>query len=116
MKQIVWCAVLLAYPLTVRAQSATRDAPARFLASAFADWKTGPDGVARMNLVGDSTSPTGLSAFRLRYPANVGSDSSTATVHFHMGTEHVLVLKASVDTQKRPLMDTSKPATTSRSD
>lgn len=25
-----------------------------------------------MNLVGDSTSPTGLSAFRLRYPAGVG--------------------------------------------
>ena len=96
MKHIVWCALLLALPLTVRAQSAPANAPARFLASAFSDWKTGPDGVARMNLVGDSTSPTGLSAFRLRYPANIGNDSSKAAIHFHMGTEHILVLKGTL--------------------
>src|SRR5690242_11813175 len=90
MKPIALCAVLLAYPLTAPAQSVPKDAPARYLASAFSDWKTGPDGVARMNLVGDSLSPTGLAAFRLRYP---GNDSARATVHFHMGTEHILVLK-----------------------
>jgi quercetin dioxygenase-like cupin family protein len=69
---------------------------ASFLASAFSDWRTGPDGVARMNLVGDSTAPTGLSAFRLRYGANVGKDSSKALVHFHMGTQHILVLKGTL--------------------
>src|SRR5215471_3536878 len=68
------------------------DASASYLASAFSDWKTGRDGVARMNLVGDSTNPTGLSAFRLRYSASAG-DSTKAQVHFHMGTEHILVLK-----------------------
>jgi quercetin dioxygenase-like cupin family protein len=52
--------------------------------------------VARMNLVGDSTAPTGLSAFRLRYAANVGKDSSKALVHFHMGTQHILVLRGTL--------------------
>jgi quercetin dioxygenase-like cupin family protein len=97
MKRLLFCSVIIAAsPHALQAQSAPKDAPARFLASAFADWKTGPDGVARMNLVGDSTSPTGLSAFRLRYPANVGKDSSKAVVHFHMGTEHILVLKGTL--------------------
>src|SRR5438105_695102 len=74
------------------ATSASAQQPLMY-ASAISDWKTGPDGVARMNLVGDSTSPTGLATFRLRYPAGVGKDSSKAVVHFHLGTEHILVLK-----------------------
>ena len=96
MKQILFYALVLANPLTALAQSSPAEAGPRFLASAFSDWKTGPDGVARMNLVGDSASPTGLSAFRLRYHAGVGSDSSKAVVHFHMGTEHILVLKGTL--------------------
>lgn len=94
MKQILCYALVLFYPLAALAQSVP--AAPSYLASAFSDWKTGPDGVARMNLVGDSTSPTGLGAFRLRYPAKVGSDSSKAAVHFHMGTEHILVLKGTL--------------------
>jgi quercetin dioxygenase-like cupin family protein len=94
MKKILLCAFLLLYPAVMRAQAARPDAPASYLASAFSDWKTGSDGVARMNLVGDSTNATGLSTFRLRYPANY--DSTKATVHFHMGTEHILVLKGTL--------------------
>ena len=89
MKRVLLCSMILA----VHAGVSYAQAGPLFVASAFSDWKTGPDGVARMNLVGDSTSPTGLSAFRLRYPAGVGSDSSKAVVHFHMGTEQILVLK-----------------------
>jgi quercetin dioxygenase-like cupin family protein len=69
---------------------------ARMYASAVTDWVTGPDGVARMNLVGDSNSVTGLSTFRLRYPAGVAKDSSNAAIQFHLGTEHVLVLKGTI--------------------
>jgi len=79
---------LVVFAGTVQAQS---PAPLMF-ASALSDWKTGPDGVARMNLVGDSTSPASLATFRLRFPASAG-DSTRATVHFHLGTEHILVLK-----------------------
>lgn len=68
----------------------------RMYASAVSDWVTGPDGVARMNLVGDSNAVTGLSTFRLRYPAGVAKDSSKAVVQFHLGTEHVLVLKGTI--------------------
>src|SRR5437899_852274 len=96
MKQILFYALVLANPLTALAQSSPAEAGPLFLASAFADWKTGPDGVARMNLVGDSTSPTGLRAFRLRYPANIGNDSTRAAVHFHMGTQHILVLRGTL--------------------
>jgi quercetin dioxygenase-like cupin family protein len=77
--------------------AALQQAPAApiFYASAYSDWKTGPDGVARMNLVGtDSTSPAGLSTFRLRYPAS--RDSTRATVHYHFGTQHILVLKGTL--------------------
>src|SRR5262245_54306216 len=96
MRHLILCSILAATrPYAVSAQS-DPTSPPLFLASAFSDWKTGPDGVARMNLVGDSTSPTGLSAFRLRYPAGVGKDSTKALVHFHMGTEHVLVLKGTL--------------------
>lgn len=69
---------------------------ARMYASAVSDWVTGRDGVARMNLVGDSDSVTGLSTFRLRYAAGVAKDSSKAVVQFHLGTEHVLVLKGTL--------------------
>src|SRR5689334_15971694 len=91
---MLFYALVLACPLAARAQATRPDAPASYLASAFSDWKTGSDGVARMNLVGDSTNPTGLSTFRLRYPANY--DSTKAQVHFHMGTEHILVLKGTL--------------------
>ncbi len=97
MKRLSWLFVALAAsPAPLGAQAARPDAPTGFIASAFVDWKTGPDGVQRMNLVGDSTSPTGLSAFRLRYPANVGKDSTAALVHFHMGTQQILVLKGTL--------------------
>src|SRR5262245_17449290 len=96
MKPVMWCSLMLTLsPVALAAQAARPDAPTSYLASAFSDWKTGPDGVARMNLVGDSTSPTGLSTFRLRYTGNAG-DSTKATVHFHMGTEHILVLKGTL--------------------
>jgi len=93
MKSLVAAALVLAFPTIARAQSAPALPGPSYLASAFSDWKTGPDGVARMNLVGDSVSPTGLSAFRLRYPAGVGSDSTKAAVHFHMGTQHLTVIR-----------------------
>ncbi len=69
---------------------------AHMYASAISGWITGPDGVARMNLVGDSNSVTGLSTFRLRYPAGVAKDSSKAVVQFHLGTEHLLILKGTL--------------------
>jgi quercetin dioxygenase-like cupin family protein len=73
-----------------------RDGDARMYATSYSDWITGPDGIARMNLVGDSNSVTGLSTFRLRYGAGVAKDSSKAVVQFHLGTEHVLVLKGTL--------------------
>ena len=84
--------VLLLLGSGAAAQSPDGNQP-RFYASAVSPWHRGPDGVERMNLVGDSISPTAVNAFRLRYPAGVGKDSSKASIHFHFGTEHVLVLK-----------------------
>ena len=98
MNRLLVCSLVFIAPIALPAQTASvpTDAPAGFIASAFSDWKAGRDGVQRMNLVGDSISPTGLSAFRLRFPANVGKDSSKAEVHFHLGTQYVLVLKGTL--------------------
>src|SRR3954470_23774905 len=78
------------------ASVAQAPAPAAFSASALSEWRTGTDGVMRMNLVGDSTAPTGVNVFRKRFPAGVAKDSSKARVHFHMATMHVLVLRGTL--------------------
>jgi quercetin dioxygenase-like cupin family protein len=93
---VVGASLFLAMASFADAQSRDRVGEARMYASAVSDWITGPDGVARMNLVGDSNSITGLSTFRLRYPAGVKKDSSKAVIQFHLGTEHVLVLKGTI--------------------
>ncbi len=88
MRRFLLCSAFMLSATTLNAQ-------ALFYASAYSDWKTGPDGVARMNLVGtDSTSPAGLSTFRLRFPAS--HDSTKVAVHYHFGTEHILVLKGTL--------------------
>src|SRR5216117_3302378 len=97
MKRLLLCSIALAArTLSVQAQAPTPgNGPSLMYASALSAWHTGPDGIARMNLVGDSTSPTGLSTFRLLYPGK-GGDSIKATVHFHMGTEHIIVLRGTL--------------------
>src|ERR1041384_2438814 len=95
LRSAVCSAFLLALASPAAAQAPGRDQPLMF-ASAVSDWHTGTDGLQRMNLVGDSSAATGVSVFRLRYPAGVGKDSSKATVHFHLATEHVLVLKGTL--------------------
>jgi hypothetical protein len=70
-----------------------RNGPMNFLASAMSPWRTGPDGVARMNLVGRADpSPTEFVAYRERYPATYLGDSTKVAVHRNVGTAHILVL------------------------
>jgi quercetin dioxygenase-like cupin family protein len=62
-------------------------------AAGLAEWRSmGPSGMEMMRLVG-TDSPTEMAAFRVRYPAGFKIDSG---VHYHLGTEHVVVLKGTV--------------------
>jgi quercetin dioxygenase-like cupin family protein len=67
--------------------------PAPTVPAGLADWHPmGTNGASMMRLVG-GTSPTELTAFRVRYPAGFKVDSG---VHYHLGTEHVTVLKGTI--------------------
>ena len=67
--------------------------PMRFLASELSPWRTGPSGVARMNLVGHSPPyATEVRVYRERYPATFLGDSTKAPVHRTVGTAYILVL------------------------
>ncbi|MBI4503201.1 MAG: hypothetical protein HY700_18850 [Gemmatimonadetes bacterium] len=59
-------------------------------------WHTGADGVARMYLAGDTASPTGLVALRVRFPAKGANDSAGARVHAHLASAHITVLKGTM--------------------
>jgi quercetin dioxygenase-like cupin family protein len=61
-------------------------------ANGLTEWRTVSDGVERMDLV-VSDSPTELKAFRIRYRAGLPTDSGA---HYHLGTEHVVVLKGTL--------------------
>jgi quercetin dioxygenase-like cupin family protein len=68
----------------------------QFLASALWEWRSTGDGLLKMNLVGgDSPSPTELATYRRRFPAGA-FDSTKATVHYHLATIHVIVLKGTL--------------------
>ena len=65
----------------------------RFLAGQLSPWRTGPTGVARMNLVGGpKASATDVLVYRERYPATYLGDSTKASVHRNVGTAYILVL------------------------
>src|SRR2546428_10889303 len=80
----------------LQAQQPARGTPA-MAASGLTEWRTNPDGVARMNLVGrEPASPTEFVAFRERYPATFMADSTRITVHQHISTQHILVLRGTL--------------------
>src|SRR5208283_5129325 len=71
--------------------------PMRFLASQLSPWRTGPTGVARMNLVGGpNASATQVVVYRERYPATFLGDSTKATVHRNVGTAYIIVLQGTL--------------------
>jgi hypothetical protein len=85
--------------------------PTNFLASGLSPWRTGPDGVARMNLVGRTDpSPTELVAYRERYPAAYLGDSTKVTVHRNVGTAHILVLHGTLVVGHGPNVDYARAA------
>ena len=82
--------VALLFSLAVGLPAAAQDSvackgpggPERFLASGLSPWRTGPSGVARMNLVGRTNpSATEVQVYRERYPATFLGDSTKATAH-----------------------------------
>jgi hypothetical protein len=85
-----------ALPLAAQQDSAAckgPGGPVRFLASQLSPWRTGPTGVARMDLVGGpKASATQVTVYRERYPATYIGDSTKATVHRNVGTAYILVL------------------------
>jgi len=71
--------------------------PTRFLANDVTPWRTGPDGVTRMNLVGRSNpSATEVQVYRERYPATFLGDSTKATVYRNVGTAYIIVLEGTL--------------------
>jgi len=56
------------------------------------EWRVSPSGVARMELVG-SESPTAMKAFRTRFPTGFQSDTGA---HYHLGTEHIVILRGTL--------------------
>lgn len=80
--------------------------PMRFLASELSPWRTGPSGVARMNLVGHSPPyATEVRVYRERYPATFLGDSTKAPVHRSVGTAYVLVLHGTLVVGHGPQAD-----------
>jgi hypothetical protein len=74
-------------------------------------WRTGPTGVARMNLVGHpKPSATEVVVYRERYPAKYLGDSTKATVQRDVGTAFVLVLKGTLVVGHGPAVDFTKAA------
>ena len=80
--RLMLTALLLATSSRVHAQS-----PA-----GLGEWRTLPNGSQILRLAGGK-SPTELTTFRIRYPTTFQFDS---TPHYHLGTEHVIVLKGTL--------------------
>jgi hypothetical protein len=93
---VIAVAIAAAAPLQAQDSVACKGAingPMAFLASGLSEWRSGPNGVARMNLVGRADpSPTEFVAYRERYPGTYLGDSTKVTVHRNVGTAHILVL------------------------
>ena len=70
------------------AQTQTQDAPANGLK----EWRAQANGGWIMPLAGGK-STTDLTTFRIRYPATFKGDS---TPHYHLGTEHFIILKGTI--------------------
>ena len=77
---------VLALPLA--AQPSTEYVPT----TGLREWRVSPSGVARMELIGGD-SPTAMKAFRIRFPAGFQSDTGA---HYHLGTEHIVILKGTL--------------------
>jgi hypothetical protein len=96
---LLWACVS-GLPLAAQQDSVACKGPAgpmRFLASQLSPWRTGPTGVARMNLVGGpNASATQVVVYRERYPATFLGDSTKATVHRNVGSAYVLVLNGTL--------------------
>ena len=83
--------------------------PMRFLASGLSPWRTGPNGVGRMNLVGrPNPSATEVQVYRERYPATYLGDSTKATAHRNVGTAYVVVLHGTLVVDHGADLDFSK--------
>jgi hypothetical protein len=61
-------------------------------AAGLGEWRKMGNGGFMMRLVGDPSKPEWF-AFRVRYPADMMTDSAP---HFHLGTEHVTVLSGTL--------------------
>ena len=59
-------------------------------------WRTGADGIARMYLAGDTASPTGLVAMRVRFALKGANDSAASRVHAHLASANITVLKGTM--------------------
>ena len=89
MRYLLLPCALAALALSAQAQAQPpHDAPANGLK----EWRVGSNGVAVMPLAGGK-SATDLTTFRIRYPAGFKADS---TAHYHLGTEHVIILKGTL--------------------
>jgi hypothetical protein len=98
-------------PLTAQDSAACKGpgGPMRFLASGLSSWRTGPGGVARMNLVGHAHPlPTEVVAYRERYPATYLADSSKATVHRNVGSAYIQVMQGTLVVGKGTDVDFAK--------
>jgi len=84
----------------------TRDPQTASPAIGLGEWKPlGKNGAEIMRLVGTGTNPTELTAFRVRYPAGFKTDSQP---HYHLGTEHVVILKGTLYLGFGDSLDVSK--------
>jgi mannose-6-phosphate isomerase-like protein (cupin superfamily) len=72
--------------------AATAEQPPAPVETGLKPWVVRPSGVARMMLAG-GLSTTDMTTFRMYYPSTFKVASG---VHFHAGTEHVIVLKGSM--------------------
>lgn len=88
---VVVALVLLPGLLDVAVNSQSAEAPPG-PANGLSEWRPLKNGVARMDLVGGD-SPTELKAFRIRYPADFKNDRGA---HYHLWTEHVVVLQGTI--------------------
>jgi hypothetical protein len=106
--------VAAAMPLAAQADSVACKGPGgpmRFLASGLSPWRTGPTGVARMNLVGHPhPSATQVVVYRERYPAKFLADSTKAAVHRNVGTAYIMVLHGTLVVGRGGDVDFAKAA------
>ena len=84
--------VLALLALSTSAMAATAEKPPAPNEAGLKSWIVRPNGIARMPLAG-GLSTTDMTTFRMYYPSTFKVASG---VHFHAGTEHVIVLKGSI--------------------